>query len=851
MSGTDDVRRATSRTVPLLVLGAVVAVAAVLLSPLSQTTRATVSSVALVVLGVGLAGGSWISSRGCVGRRRLAWLLFTAGATTALAGNGWSAAVGADPASDPSLVGECLITLGLVFAVGGLLVLRAGGSRGPEQALLLLDGFVAGSAALLLTTITVYSQVMDSLQGAWLHQFLTLAIPFLDVVILTLAALLLAENRAESGLLSLIGAGFLLYALGDLAFAVRSAQGTSTLGTWWDLGWIGGYAILVVATRHRDAPREPGPVDGKRTHVQRTLLVFGLLLVAVFANVVAPPGLGLQSVRSVLWVALVAALGARQALLTADNHALRAGLERRVAEQTADLHQMARQNEALLLSVADGIYGVDRDGLLTFANPAAAATLGHEVEDLLGRHPHDAFHAPQPDGSPYPKDDCYIAQAVREGVIVSAEADRYVRADGSTLPVEVTASPLVDDDGVIGAVVAFRDMTQRHEVDRMKNEFLSVVSHELRTPLTSIRGSLGLLSGGGIVDLNPAAQRMLDIAVESSARLGRLINDILDIERIEAGRLPMEPVPHAAAELVDRCLREMSGLAASRGVVLRSGEVSGRAMADADRVVQALTNLVGNAVKFSPRGGTVTLSAGPDPAHPGRAVLFSVADEGRGIPADKLESIFHPFEQVDSSDAREHGGTGLGLAITRRIVEAHGGRIWATSRPGEGTTMRFTLTRSAMPGDEPEEGWWDGDESAAVVLVVEDDADLATVLGSVLSGAGLRVERVATVSDALAWVERRRPDVIVLDLDLPDGSGLDVVAALEAADLEATDPDEQRARTSVLVHTGTDVDTELHLRLGAIGATVLSKGSTRTDELETRVLGLVDAMAGPTTGGAR
>jgi CheY-like chemotaxis protein len=368
-----------------------------------------------------------------------------------------------------------------------------------------------------------------------------------------------------------------------------------------------------------------------------------------------------------------------------------------------------------------------------------------------------------------------------------------------------------------------------------------VVSHELRTPLTSIRGSLGLLSSGGVVDLNPAAQRMLSIAVESSARLSRLINDILDIERIEAGRLPMELLPHDAGELVDRCLREMTGLAASAGVVLRVGVVEGCVLADVDRVVQALTNLVGNAVKFSPRGGVVTVSAGPDPTQPDHTVVFSVADQGRGIPPDKLEAIFHPFEQVDSSDSRQHGGTGLGLAITRRIVEAHGGRIWAGSSPGEGTTMQFTLSQVATTSPVAEATEPGG---APLVLVVEDDRDLATVLSTLLSGAGLGVEQVATVADASAWLSHRQPDVLVLDLDLPDGSGLEVVAALEATHRSA---DEGAARTSVVVYTGTDVEPELEARLSSVGAMVLAKGAVDPEEFEARVLHLVGAVAGPAT----
>ncbi len=838
-------RRAPHMTALPLVAGTVTAVALVLLSPLPSAVRAATSSLALVLLAVALAQATYRNARRCSGTRRRAWLLFTSGAITAMLGNGWSAVVGADPVSDPSLVTESLLALASLLAVGALIALRSSGARGPEKLLLVLDGFVVGSAVLLVTTITVYGRVLDALQGAWWHQVFTLTFPFLDVLMVAVAALLLAESRSQRGLLTLIGAGFALYALGDLAFAVRTAQGSSSFGSPYDLGWIAGWGLTLVAAWHPDATREPPRAPAVRTPVRRTVLVFGLLLVALVVQMLVPnPGLG--ELRQVLWLCLVAGVGARQALLTGDNATLRAGLERRVAEQTADLRQMARQNEALLTSVADGIYGVDREGLLTFANPAAALTLGYRVEDLLGRHPHDAFHGPQEDGTPFPKERCYLAQAVQHGVTVSAEADQYRRADGTLIPVEVTASPLQDDDGVRGAVVAFRDMTQRHEVDRMKNEFLSVVSHELRTPLTSIRGSLGLLTSGGIVDLNPAAQRMLTIAVESSERLSRLISDILDIERIESGRLPMELVPHELRELVDRCLRELSGLASSSGVTLRTGPVEGWVLADADRVVQALTNLVGNAVKFSPAGGTVTIAAAPDGARSDRRLLVTVHDEGRGIPADKLETVFHPFEQVDSSDAREHGGTGLGLAITRRIVEAHGGRIWATSELGRGTTMRFTLV-SVTPPEAP--SWPSGEDDAALVLVVEDDSDLATVLSTLLSSDGLRVERVSTVADAGAWLAQRRPDVLVLDLDLPDGSGLEVVAALEA--VVRPDEDGRPSPTSVIVYTGTDVEPELRRRLAAIGAVVLSKGSVHPEEFEARVLRTVDAVAGTPTRGAR
>jgi CheY-like chemotaxis protein len=262
----------------------------------------------------------------------------------------------------------------------------------------------------------------------------------------------------------------------------------------------------------------------------------------------------------------------------------------------------------------------------------------------------------------------------------------------------------------------------------MKNEFLSVVSHELRTPLTSIRGSLGLLGAGGLGELSPQAARMVSIAMDSSDRLTRLINDILDIERIQSGRLSMSLVPQQASELLDKTALEMDGFARAADVLVEVGSSDGTVLADADRVVQTLTNLVGNAVKFSPRGGVVRLEAVAGPTE----VVFAVHDAGRGIPEDKLEAIFEPFEQVDSSDSRQKGGTGLGLAISRGIVEQHGGRIWAESVEGEGTTVRFSLPRVAAVDAPEAPPSYDG----TPVVVLADDPRAVVRLSSLLSGGG-------------------------------------------------------------------------------------------------------------------
>ena len=290
-----------------------------------------------------------------------------------------------------------------------------------------------------------------------------------------------------------------------------------------------------------------------------------------------------------LWLVVLLAVLARQILLIVDNDRLRRNLERLVEERTRLLNQVSQQAELMLTSVGDGIYGVDRIGMVTFVNPAAAHSLGFRPEDLIGREAHATFHDTQPDGTPFPVQSCYVTEAIQASRTTSAEEDNYRRADGLSIPVEVTATPLLDEaGGAIGAVVVFRDVTQRREVDRMKSEFVSMVSHELRTPLTAIRGSMGLLAGGALGELSPSASRMVDIALVSIERLSRLINEILDIERIESGLLPMELAPHEARTLIEAAVGQVQVIAEDAGVHVNIGRTEGQVHADADRVVQTL-----------------------------------------------------------------------------------------------------------------------------------------------------------------------------------------------------------------------------------------------------------------------
>jgi signal transduction histidine kinase len=265
---------------------------------------------------------------------------------------------------------------------------------------------------------------------------------------------------------------------------------------------------------------------------------------------------------------------------------------------------------------------------------------------------------------------------------------RVVRPDDTVRIIHARGEVIIGADGTpVKMCGTGQDITERREVERAKDEFISMVSHELRTPLTSIRGSLGLLESGALGPLPEKGQRMIEIAVQNTDRLVRLINDILDIERIDSGAIDMHQQPCDAAELIEQAIHGVEQLAADAQVTLTSDGEPAMLCALPDRVIQTLTNLISNAVKFSPVSGTVRVCC----RRQGGQVLFQVTDEGKGIPADKLGSIFERFQQVDASDAREKGGTGLGLAICRKIVEHHGGRIWVESEPGAGSTFSFVL----------------------------------------------------------------------------------------------------------------------------------------------------------------
>jgi PAS domain S-box-containing protein len=357
--------------------------------------------------------------------------------------------------------------------------------------------------------------------------------------------------------------------------------------------------------------------------------------------------------------------------------------------------ELYRQQEILLDSVADGICGVDRHGMVSFANPAAARLLGAPPATLTGKSVHELLH-----GSAPPNLACAVDCPLRtagESHRASGGEDTIYRAAGTSFPAEYALTPILDQGRFSGSVLSFRDISQRYALDRLKDEFISTVSHELRTPLTSIRGALGLLSSGILGEMNDKATNLLRIASTNSDRLVRLINDILDLERIQSGREPLAFRPVKLAELVHQAIDGMAPVAEAAGVQLIHDTTKVEIDADPDRLLQVLTNLLSNAVKFSPPSSTISVMLRPG----ANGVTLSVIDQGRGIPEDKLESVFGRFQQVDASDSRQKGGSGLGLAICRTIVVQHSGRIWAERNAVRGTTFRVFLPYKPVPAEAP------------------------------------------------------------------------------------------------------------------------------------------------------
>lgn len=428
-------------------------------------------------------------------------------------------------------------------------------------------------------------------------------------------------------------------------------------------------------------------------------------------------------------------------------------------------------NQAILDAADFSIISTTIDGVIRTFNRGAQRMLGYHEDEVVGRVTPAIIHdinevvsraatlSKELNCAIEPGFEVFVAKAKR-GVNEAVEWT-YIRKDGSRFPVLLSVSAVRNQNGdVIGFLGVGSDITERRKVDQMKSEFVSTVSHELRTPLTSIRGALGLVAGLHGASLPSQASTLLETASRNAERLTLLINDILDLEKIESGKLDFHFEPLDIARLAAQSVADNEGYAARHQVHLQLTPQTEclTVMGDSHRLLQVFSNLISNAIKFSPPGQTVRVGM----EKRNDRVRVQVSDLGRGIPETFRTRVFGRFVQVDSSDSREKGGTGLGLSITKAIVLRHGGDIDFVSAPGEGCTFYFDLPlRETVPVP--------GEDSGADVLICEDDLDTAQVLRLLLQKAQISSHVAHSASEARQAFANHRYAVALLDMTLADG----------------------------------------------------------------------------------
>ncbi|HNB18692.1 MAG TPA: PAS domain S-box protein, partial [Candidatus Obscuribacter sp.] len=514
--------------------------------------------------------------------------------------------------------------------------------------------------------------------------------------------------------------------------------------------------------------------------------------------------------------------------------------QKRAQESTTASEQHLK---ALLTCLAEGVYQIDLEGNLVYMNGAAERILQYQESELLGKNMHNIIHcksdadsslAPFPQLSTgqreQPGGDFKLLSVVERGEELRISEDWFRRKDGTCVPVEYVGSPLMQNGEVKGAVIAFQDITTRKEAEKRVSEFYSTVSHELRTPLTSIRGAMRLLEAGKGGELTERGKHLTTMGRIECDRLVRLINDMLDIRKMEAGKLDLR---YAEFDAVDAARQAISNLQAYAdehrvSITLKPAPVI-MLNADRDRFTQILTNLVSNAVRFSPLDSEVKVSL--DNLTGEQTLKVSIQDSGPGIKQTDQRKLFKVFQQLDATDARRKGGTGLGLAICKSLVEQHGGRIGLNSAEGEGATFWFTLPiygkqqpEKKQPDEkkQPEKKQQDtaisspaehkhhssryrkskGKHERVKALIAENDKFTRNLLELQLRRMGIEVICTESGEGALKILNRDPIELIILELGLPDISGTDLIAKLK---------EEGKGEIPLVVYTAQDLTHEERL----------------------------------------
>ncbi len=426
---------------------------------------------------------------------------------------------------------------------------------------------------------------------------------------------------------------------------------------------------------------------------------------------------------------------------------------------------MAKQLTSIVNASQDAIIGENLDGTIISWSPGAERMYGYKASQMLGAN----IQLIIPGNKIEEFEE--IANLIKNGESVNDFETIRIKADGSTLEVSQAVSPVKNEFGVIqGISVIARDITHRKEVEKRINEFYSTVSHELRTPLTSIRGALSLVADEIVEPNSDEAKEMIRIARNSSERLVSIINDILDLRKIEAGKLELHKEKVTAESIVKRSIELMDGMARTANVTLSSSIDSELTLsADSSRLLQVMTNLLSNAIKYSEANDLVNITVQENEYGFAR---FSITDEGPGIPVEYQNKLFEKFQQIDSSDTRPKEGTGLGLAISKAIISQHGGEIGMHSQPGLGSTFWFELP--TLRNEQKIENITSSSEQK-LVMIVEDDENLIQFLKLRLHKEGYATKHATSKEHALQVLVKCKPDVLLLDLLLPDGNGLEII----------------------------------------------------------------------------
>jgi two-component system sensor histidine kinase/response regulator len=461
----------------------------------------------------------------------------------------------------------------------------------------------------------------------------------------------------------------------------------------------------------------------------------------------------------------------------------------RFALESEERRQAEERTRLILESSAEGIFGTDTDGRITFVNPAACRMLGFSTGELIGQPSHATFHHHRPDGSDYPKEQCPMYAAYTRGQASRIDDEFLWCKDGSGLPVEYGATPMLKDGVVIGAVISFTDITLRkqqekeilaakekaEEATQMKSMFLANMSHEIRTPMNAI---IGLSHLALKTQLTPKQRDYVAKVHNAGTSLLAVINDILDFSKIEAGKLDLETTDFKLDEVIGSVTTLTAQKAHEKGLEFLAHVAPGIPeflRGDPLRLGQILTNFVNNAVKFTEQG-EIRLDIGLVERTGEKVQLkFAVHDTGIGMTKEQAAKLFQPFTQADMSTTRKHGGTGLGLTICLRLVELMGGRIWLESEPGTGSTFYFTVWLGV--GEAKGSGKLIPEKLAQLrVLVVDDNPTAREILQEPLSNLTSRVDTVASGKEAIAALQKHDAtdayDIVFMDWRMPGMDGL-------------------------------------------------------------------------------